>query len=58
MTMDPTGVGMVFGSTLGPQDNSDKERFMLGFPTQNVVILMVTITGWGIDPWHVSRMKK
>ena len=55
MTMDPTGVGMVLDLLPGPPDNSDKERFMLGFPTQNVILV---VTSCGIDPWHVSRMKK
>ena len=31
------------------QDSSGKWRFRLGFPTKNVMILVVTVTGWGVD---------
>ena len=31
------------------QDSSGKWRFSLGFPTKNVIILVVTVTGWGVD---------
>ncbi len=31
------------------QDASGKWRFWLGFPTKNVIILVVTVTGWGVD---------
>ncbi len=31
------------------QDASHKWRFSLGFPTKNVIILVVTVTGWGVD---------
>ena len=31
------------------QDASHKWRFRLGFPIKNVIILVVTVTGWGVD---------
>ena len=31
------------------QDASGKWRFRLGFPTKNVITLVVTVTGWGVD---------
>ncbi len=31
------------------QDSSGKWRFRLGFPTKNVTILVVTVTGCGVD---------
>ena len=35
-----------------PPSSSVKRRFRLGFPTKNVIVLMVTVTGWGVDPNH------
>ena len=43
------------------QDSSGKWRFSLGFPTKNVIILVVTVSGWGVDliyiPWAPKTMK-
>ena len=39
------------------QDASGKWRFCSGFPTKNVIILVVTVTGWGVDLTHSKRNK-
>ena len=32
------------------RDSLKRCFFLLGFPTTNVIILVVTVTGWGVDP--------
>ena len=44
-------------SVYPPSSNSHKWRFRLGFPTKNGIILVVTVTAWGVVPnYRLSGM--
>ncbi len=40
------------------QDASHKGRFSSGFPTKNVIILVVTVTAWGVVPTYTLNFAK
>ncbi len=45
-------IGEYFWST--PQPVTVTNEGLQGFPTKNVIILVVTVTGWGVDPRNIT----
>ena len=43
----------IFFSVYPPPSNSHKWRFRSGFPIKNAIILVVTVTGWGVVPIYI-----